>query len=108
MEKLTGWAAILLALFSLAPSLVPGAMSFLGLLVSLAALIISIFSVSSGRKIDFFITLAIVVFGVVFINDALRVWGSLPMPMNVKLTMYGLFGVVVSASIFLANKFSNK
>ena len=108
MKKITGWVAILLAVFSLAPSFVPGAISFLGLLVSLVALTISVFSVGRGRKNYFVITLAIVVFGVFFINDALRLWGSLPMPMNVKLTMYGLFGIVFLASIFSVNKLSNK
>ncbi len=80
----------------------------MGFLVSLAALIISVFSVSSSRQSYFIITLIIVSFSVFFINDALRVWASLPMPMNIKLTIYGLFGVVVSVSVFSANKLSNK
>ncbi|HEB92841.1 MAG TPA: hypothetical protein ENI94_05120 [Gammaproteobacteria bacterium] len=108
MKELTGWAAILLAVFSLAPSVVPGAMSVMGLSVSLTALIISVFSVSSGRKNYFIVTLTIVVFGVFFVNDVLRVWASLPVPMNVKFTLYGLFGVVVLSSMFFAKKLSNK
>ncbi|VAW84582.1 hypothetical protein MNBD_GAMMA16-529 [hydrothermal vent metagenome] len=50
MKNAIGWLAIVLAVLSLAPSLVPGAMSIMGLLASLGALIISIFSVSHGIK----------------------------------------------------------
>lgn len=108
MKNAIGWLAIVLAVLSLAPSLVPGAMSIMGLLASLGALIISVFSVSHGIKKHFNITLIIVVLGVFFINDALRVWESITIPINVKLTMYSLFGLVVLGSIFYANKLSRK
>ncbi len=108
MKNLTGWVAILLAVFSLAPSVVPGAMSGMGLLVSLAALVVSVFSVGSGRKNYFIVTLTIVVFGVFFVNDVLRLWASLPVPMNVKFTLYGFFGIVVSLCMFFAKKLSSK
>ncbi len=101
-----GWTAILLAVLSFAPSLVPGVASVMGLLISLVALIISIFAVSTGRKIYFNITLVIVIAGMFLVNEALRVWSPLPMPINAKLTMYGLFTLVVLASVIFAHKLS--
>ncbi len=108
MKNAIGWIAILLAILSLAPSFVPGAMSVMGLLASLGALIISIFAVSNGKNNHFNITLIIVVIGVFFINAALRVWEPLPMPINTKITMYGLFSLVVLTSMFFVNKLSKK
>ena len=81
-------------------------MSVMGLLASLGALIISIFAVSNGKNNHFNITLIIVVIGVFFINAALRVWEPLPMPINTKITMYGLFSLVVLTSMFFVNKLS--
>lgn len=104
MKSVIGWLAIVLATLSLAPSFVPGAMSLMGLLTSLGALIISLLSITNGKKIYFNITLVIVVTGVLFINDALRVWQPIPMPINVKIAMYGIFGSVVLISLFAASK----
>ncbi len=108
MKSLMGWLAIVLATLSLAPSFVPGAMSLIGLLTSLGALIISLLSITKGKKIYFNITLIIIVTGVLFINDALRVWQPLPMPINAKITMYGIFGLVVLISLFAAKEISEK
>jgi hypothetical protein len=70
------------------------------------ALIISLLSITKGKKIYFNITLIIIVTGVLFINDALRVWQPLPMPINAKITMYGIFGLVVLISLFAAKEIS--
>ena len=104
--KVVGWVAIVLAILSLVPSVVPGAISIMGFLVSLGALVISIFSVSSEGKKHFNITLIIVVVGILLVNDALRVWDPLPMPINAKLIMYGIFFLVVVGSMFFAKKLS--
>lgn len=106
MKVIIGWVAIILAILSLAPSIVPGAVSVMGLLISLGALIISVFSISVGHKNYFNITLAITFFDVFFVNDALRIWGSLPSLINAKITMYGLFFLVVFACLFFATKLS--
>jgi len=108
MKNAIGGLAIVLAVLSLAPSFVPGAMSIIGLLISLGALIVSIFSVSHGIRNHFNITLIIVILSAFFINDALRIWESMPMPLHVKLIMYGLFGLVVLMSLFFANRLSKK
>ncbi|MEE9412563.1 MAG: hypothetical protein V3V22_05870, partial [Methylococcales bacterium] len=70
------------------------------------ALIISLLSITNGKKIYFNITLIIVVTGLFFINDALRVWQSIPVPINVKITMYSIFGLVVLISLFAARELS--
>lgn len=106
MNHVVGWIAIGLAVLSLAPSIVPGAVSMMGLLMSLGALIISIFSVSSKGGKYFNITLIIVFSGVFLVNDALRVWDPLPMPINAKIAMYGVFSLVVVGCVFLARKLS--
>ncbi len=107
IKKALGWLSILLAILSLAPSFVPGAMSIIGLFVSLVALVISIFSVSYSKNNHYKITLIIVIVGIVFINDALRVWQPLPIPFNIKITLYSIFVLVVLACMFFANKLSN-
>ena len=107
IKNTIGWLSILLATLSLAPSFVPGAMSVMGLLVSLTALVISIFSVSYNKSNYYKITFIIVIVGVVFINDALRIWQPLPMPFNVKITMYSIFFLVVLVCMIFAKKLSN-
>ena len=101
MSMVTGWLAIALALFALALSVVPGAFSVLGLLISLTALIVSVFSVKEiGRKY-FTITVIIVLVSVLLVNDGLRIWKPLEMPINMKLALYGLFCFVVMVCAFL-------
>jgi phosphatidylserine synthase len=82
-------------------------MAVIGLFVSLAALVISVFSVSYTKNNHYKITLTIVIVGVVFINDALRVWQPLPMPFDIKIALVSIFILVVLACIFFANKLSN-
>jgi hypothetical protein len=75
----------------------------MGLAFSLIALFISLFSINKkiGKKY-FNITLFIVLIGVVLINDVLRVWESLPIPLSNKLTLYAVFSVLALCAIFLA------
>lgn len=107
IKNMMGCLSILLAILSLAPSFVPGGMSVIGLFISLTALVISIFSVSYNKSNYYKITLTTVIVGVVFINDALRVWQPLPMPFNAKITMYSLFFLVVLVCMIFAKKLSN-
>jgi len=101
MSMVAGWLAIALALFALAPSIVPGAFSVFGLLISLVALIVSVFSVKKKGKKYFTITMAIVFVSVFLVNDGLRIWKPLEMPINIKLTLYGIFFFVVMGCAFL-------
>ena len=102
-QIIIGWVSVLLAVLSLVPSVIPGVVSVIGLAFSLIALFISLFSINkkTGKKY-FNITLFIVLIGVVLINDVLRVWESLPIPLSNKLTLYAVFSVLVLCAIFLA------
>ena len=106
MKRIIGWVSILLAAFSLAPSIVPGAMSLMGFGLSLSSLVLSVFSVGKNSKKYFDITLIFVVFGVFLINDALRLWESLSIPLSVKLTSYAIFVVIVVACKVAAERLS--
>ncbi len=75
----------------------------LGMLVSLIALIISVFSVRKAGKIFFKATVTIVVGGVFLVNDGLRIWSPLEMPVHVKLFLYGIAFFVVMVCIFFAS-----
>ena len=101
MSIVVGWLAIALALFGLAPSFVPGAFSVFGLLISLIALIVSVFSVKEKGRKYFTTTMIIVVVSVFLVNDGLRIWKPLEMPIYVKLTLYGIFFLVAMVCAFL-------
>ena len=102
MARLTGWTAMILAMFSLAPSFVPGALSVIGLLLSLAALIISVFSVKTCGKVFFMTTLGIVAFGVLLVNDGMRLWDPLDLPKELELALYSLAACVALICLFVA------
>ncbi|GJL53322.1 MAG: hypothetical protein NPIRA02_04540 [Nitrospirales bacterium] len=102
MRSVIGWTAVLLALLALAPSIVPGAMSIFGLLLSLAALILSVGSVRHHSLVYVHATLILVVVGIMVINSGLRIGDPLPMPLHLKLALYGLAGVVLAGSLYAA------
>jgi len=108
MSMIAGWFSVALVLVSLAPSIVPGAFSVLGLLISLIALVISVFSVRKSGKKYFITTITIVVISVLLVNDGLRIWGPLEMPINMKLVLYGICCFVIISCSFLANKLANE
>ena len=99
--------AILLALLLLLLSITPGAGSILVFLVSLGALVLALFSVRKGNKSHFNATLIIVASGVFFVNDSLRIWADpMPMTVNIKPTMYGIFFTVALVCIIAASELS--
>ena len=100
MGGATGWLAIALALFAGVVGIVPGAFSVLGLLILLASLIVSVFSVTQKGRKYFITTTTIAVVSVFLVNDALRIGESSAMPINMKLTLYGLFFIVVMMCTF--------
>ncbi|NOX26993.1 MAG: hypothetical protein GXP21_02145, partial [Gammaproteobacteria bacterium] len=82
-------------------------MSILAFLASMGVLVFALLSVSKGNKSHFNATLVIVASGVFFVNDGLRVWvDPLPMPINVKATMYGVFFMVALACVIAASQLS--
>jgi hypothetical protein len=102
MSRLAGWTAITVALFALVPSYVPGAISLFGLMFSLVALALSIFSIKKSGEKYFQATGIIVIGNVLLINDALRVWEPIPMPLYIKLSLYGAVLVVVIICALIA------
>ena len=69
--------------------------------ISLVALIASVFSVKKKGKKYFTITMVIVLINVFLVNDGLRIWQPLEMPINIKLTLYGIVCLVVLVCIFI-------
>ena len=107
-KKVIGWFAVSLSILSIAPSIVPGAVSLMGFLLSLLALLLSIFSVEQNSKMYFNTTLSIVVFETLIVNDALRLWESLPMPISTKLAIYAVFTLLVYGSSIAAKRLSSR
>ena len=94
-----------MSLFSLAPSLVPGAMSLIGLLISMLALALSVFSVEKGKRGCFIATLIIVIIGIFVANDTLRLWGAISgVPVEFKSSIYGVSFLVIVGCMLWANK----
>jgi hypothetical protein len=106
MSTVAGWMAIALALCSLAPSFVPGAFSIIGMLMSMLALIISLFSVPKNGTRYFAAAMTIVLAGVVLVNDSLRIWARPPIPPAFRLTLYGTVFIVVAACFAAAWRLS--
>lgn len=96
-----GWFSIVLAFLALAPSLIPGALSLLAFYLSLVSLIISITTIKSFGIIYFKRTSIIVGFGMLIINDYLRIYGSLP-PQSTwveKMSLYGIYLIICSIGL---------
>ncbi len=99
----------MISIFSLAPSVVPGAMSLIGLLISIFALVLSVFSVAKGRRGYFIATLITVIFGMLVANDTLRLWGAFSgVPVQLKLPAYSVFFLSVIGCMLWANKLFNR
>lgn len=101
-QIMVGWIAVILALIALLPSIVPGAMSIVGLVFSLAALILSVGSVRNHSMAYVHATLILVIVGIVFLNDGLRLADPQPMPVQFKFSLYGLVLVVVIGCWYVA------
>jgi hypothetical protein len=103
LYKILGWLSIVLAILALAPSVVPGAMSVLALYVVIFALIISIITIKSGTAFYFKLTAIISAIGIFIVNDALRLYGSLPQSSGLlKLSVYSIFIIIC----VLANRYA--
>ncbi len=104
MNMVIGWGAIVLALLALVPGIVPGAVSVFGVMISLLALALSLFSVKKCGKKYFRATAIIVLAGVFLLNDALRIWGALSLPLTIKLSLYGIVFLALGVCSAIARK----
>lgn len=104
MDLLAAWTAIVLVLFSMAISIVPGAVSVMGLIVSMLAVVVSLFSVKRKGRKYFAVTTSLAVIGAFLVNDGLRVWNPLPLPLNIKIGLYGALIFVLAVCWIAASK----
>jgi len=102
VQVVVGWSAVLLAVFTLLPSSLPGAMPIIGCLISLAALILSVDSVRHHSLSYVYATLLLVLVAMFVINDGLRLASPINMPLHFKFSLYGLALVVVVGSLYVA------
>lgn len=102
MSAIVGWAAIVLAILALVPSIVPGAISVFGLIISMSALVLSLFSIKKNGERYFRTTAIIVLAGVFLVNDGLRIWDPFPMPINIRLGLLGMAALVFAACALIA------
>jgi hypothetical protein len=103
MRHKIGILAVTLGVLALGPSVVPGAMSLIGLLISLFSLVLSILSINSIKQGYFRVCLFLTLFGILVANDTLRIWGSLPIvSTEFKLIIYGIAIMVLTGCILLA------
>lgn len=101
---ISAWTGVLLAIFSLLPSFVPGAMSVIGLALSLLSVVITTLSVRATGKRYFYAAVGITLFGVFLVNDGLRVWMPLDYPWSFKLVLYGISGLVIGGCTLITHK----
>lgn len=101
---IAGWLAVTLAILSLVPSFVPGAASVIGLLMSLLALPLSLFSIRKRGSHYFRIVLGIVVIGMLLVNDSLRIWATHPIPIGVQAALVALACIIIGACVLVARK----
>ncbi|MEZ7204225.1 hypothetical protein [Pseudoalteromonas sp. DY56-GL79] len=80
VKNLIGWFVVGLSALALAPSVVPGSMAVLAFYLSLALLLVSLFTISSANHRHFQLTAIIVGVGMLVLNDYLRVIMPYPEP----------------------------
>lgn len=90
MGLVAGWTSIFLVCISLAFSVVPGVVSLFGLLLSMSALGISLFSIRNHREKFFRITAILAIVGMFFVNDSLKIWNPIDMPAKFRFGLYGI------------------
>ncbi len=105
---MVGWFAIATSVFSLAPSMAPGAVSLIGLVLSIGALMLSLLSIRDGNDLQYRVTLVIVVLGILLLNDALRLWDPIPMPISTRIMLYGMVSVVILPILWKAKRIAGR
>ncbi|MBQ4850363.1 hypothetical protein [Pseudoalteromonas sp. MMG012] len=105
LYKITGWAAIILALSALLPSYQTGALSVIGFYLCLFSLLISAFASHLGNYFYYRLVFLIAVINVFIINDGTRVMLLIKQTDWVYIgSMYGIFFVIGSICSFLLRR----
>jgi hypothetical protein len=105
LRKIIGWLAVFIATAALLPSVIPGAISAIGFALALTALGIALIPLKSGTGFYFNLVTAIYGFGILVVNDGLRVIDPLPeAPLAYKLAAYFIFALAVAFSLFIKVK----
>lgn len=100
MRVVAGWAAIVLVLFATVMSIGPGATSMIASVISMLAVVLSLFSIrKKGRKF-FGVTIALALIDTFFLNAWSNIWSPPHMPLNMKIGMY-VFVLLVFAICFV-------
>lgn len=94
--------AIVLALFAMVISIVPGAISVMGLAISMSAVVVSLFSIKKNEKKHFGVTMSLALASTFLLNDGLRIWDPLPLPLNVKIGLYSVVLLVLGVCSLVA------
>ena len=98
--KILGWISIVVSLFILAPSFVPGAMSILASYIALLALLTSIVTIKNGNLFYFKTTAIVSAINIFIVNDGLRLYGSLPqIAWFYKISVYSIFITICALTI---------
>jgi len=103
-----GWFTVILAIFALLPNLMPGAVSLFGLLLSLIVLLLSTLSVKKGNAAFFKVTMVITAIVILFVNDTLRLWGSIETPILIKVFLYITICIIYVLSALIVIKIQIK
>ena len=105
MRKIVGVISVVLVVLSLGPNIVPGAMSLIGLVITLFALVMSVFSVEKGKSVFFKVTLVFSAVGILAVNDTMRIYGAIPgVPVEFKVGVYFFLLVVIAGCIYSVKK----
>ena len=99
-----GWFTVILAVLALFPSLMPGAVSLFGLLLSLIALLLSTLSVKKGTTVFFKITMVTTAIVILLVNDTLRLWGAIETPILIKVFLYIMIFIAYVLSVMIVKK----
>lgn len=104
MSKVAGWMAIVLVLFAVVISIVPGVISAMGLVISMLAVVVSLFSIKKNGRKYFGVTISLALAGTFLVNDGLRIWNPLLLPLNIKIGLYSVVLLVFAVCTFAAYK----
>lgn len=104
MSKVAGWMAIVLVLFAMVISIVPGAISVMGLVISMLAVVVSLCSIKKNGRKYFGVTISLALAGTFLVNDGLRIWNPLLLPLNIKIGLYSVVLLVFAVCTLAAYK----
>jgi hypothetical protein len=99
MSTIIGWLSILSGLLAMVVNLAPGGVgSLIGLMCSLLAVFLSLFSVRRQGPKYFGVTLILAAASILLLNHALNVVDPLAMPLGIRIGLYGFVVAALAAS----------